>query len=290
MILLFTAIVGQGVQARIEPTHLSTFPGEKVELTLYVRNLGKTPIEVRALRVKVTSIRLFSLPISLYLGEYEIPFDEPVKVDPGSEEPIKKVIRVPDVPLAGDFSLEVQVVTNGGAASTSLSLRLGLTPVTAGFMFLILLVILGIIYGIYRYVKGKISKEGRLKRKISRIDSLLVERERILGLKMRLEERRSEGRIGEEEYKKLKEEYDSSLERVQGQLDQFVPELEREASKVREKIEELEREIREIEARIEVGEIKKGAGKSMIKDRRKRLEKLQKKLSDLEARIKAIKS
>ncbi len=288
LILLLVVSSGQGVVARIEPSYLDTSPGERVELTLYVKNLGKTPIEVKSLRIRVTSVRLFSLPISTYLGEYEIPFDEPVRVNPGVEEPIKKVIRVPDVPLAGDFSLEVLVITTGGEASTSLSLRLGLTPLTAGFMLLIILLILGIVYGIYRYIKGKISREGRLKRKISRVDSLLVERGRILELKRNLEERRSEGRIGEEEYRKLKEEYDSSLVRIQGQLEQFIPEFEKEASRIRDQINRLEKEIKEIEARVEVGEIKKGAGKSMIKEKRKNLDKLRRKLQDLESRISSI--
>ena len=277
------------VSARIEPKILTSKPGEEVEITLYVYNRGNSKIEVTGIRLYVTSETLFYLPIRAHLGEYKIPFDEPVEVDPGQEKPIKKIIEIPNIPLAGNFDIRVLVETTGGNAETELKVNLGYTVVSVGTLILLLLVTIGILYGIFLYVKGKVSKEGRFRRKLSRIDALLEERYRVTELRRKLDKRRSEGKIGEVEYQKLKEEYESNLSRIQTELERFIPELEKEVTTLKEEINRLKEEVRVIKARMEVGELSKGAGKSQLKEREKLLKKLEKRLSEAEHRLERLK-
>ena len=286
----FLHAVAQGILAEMKPRVIAASPGELVEMSLVVTNKMKSSISVTGLRVRVTSEEVFFLPVRLPFGEYKIPFDDPVGVDPGETEEIRKNIEVPNVPLFGRFRLHVTVETTGGTTETSFLVNLRYSTLAVAVFLLLILIILLIVYLIIRKIRRRLSRAGRYRRRLSRLDIALAERDRYLELKRRLEERRAEGRVGDDEYARLKKEYDSALQKIQSELESIRPELERDLERLKEELKSVEGEIKTIRARMEVGEINKSAARKLLRDKEKRVSELRSLISSIERRIERIKS
>ncbi len=280
--------LSQSVTARIEPPYLEASPGESVDLRLVVRNLGTKEIEVTGLRVYVTSEEVFFLPVRANFGEYQIPFDEPTKVGPGEEEVIHKTIEVPNVPVFGRFLLKIRVETTGGYAYSQLRVDLKYSSTSIGVFLFLLLVLLLLLYAVIRMVRSRVSGAGRFKRRVSKVDALLAEKERILELMRRLEEKRREGRVGESEYRKLKEEYERSLGEVQAKLNSYLEPFRSMLANIEQEISKLKEEREVVRAKMEVGDLSKGEGKRTLKEKDKAIKSLEERAKILRNRIERI--
>ncbi len=287
-IVPLSQLTSQGISARIEPPYLSASPGESVDLRLIVRNLGSKEIEVTGLRVYVTSEEVFFLPIRANFGEYQIPFDEPTKVAPGGEEVIHKTIEVPNVPVFGKFLLKIRVETTGGYTYSQLRVDLRYSSTSIGVFLFLLLVLLLILYALIRMVRGRLSSAGRFKRRVSKVDALLAEKERILELMRRLEDKRKEGKVGESEYRRLKGEYERSLEEVQAKLNTYLEPFKSMLANIEQEISKLKEERDVVRAKIEVGDLPKGEGKRELKEKDKAIKSLEERAKVLRDRIERI--
>ena len=287
--VLIHAAAQEKISASISPSSISVKPGERINFVLTVRNMGDKPINVTGIRLVVFSEQMFDVPLEMELGEYPIPFEKPVKVNPGQEEPIERTVEVPKVPLAGDFKLKILVETTGGTTYTYLRVHLGYTTEARLVLLLLVLIVVGVIYLIYRLIKGRVSKERRRRKKISRVEELVRERDKYTKLLSKLEERRSEGKVGDDEYRKLREEYESKVSKAQEELERLLPSLNKDIERVADEIDKLEEEIRVLKARMNVGEISRKAATSKIKQKEKMIREKEKLLSEMEALVDRIK-
>ncbi len=287
-VLFLPQLVSQSITALIEPPYIEASPGESVDLRLIVRNLGSKEIEVTGLRVYVTSEEVFFLPIRANFGEYQIPFDEPTKVTPGGEEVIHKTIEVPNVPVFGKFLLKIRVETTGGYAFSELRVDLKHSNTSIGVFLFLLLILMLVVYALIRMVRGRLSSAGRFKRRVSKVDALLAEKERILELMRKLEEKRKEGTVGETEYRRLKEEYERSLEEVQAKLDSYLEPFKSMLSNIEQEIARLKEEREVVRAKMEVGDLTRGEGKKVLKEKDKAIKSLEERARVLRDRIERI--
>jgi uncharacterized membrane protein len=284
MILLIyqLSISAQGIEAAISPSSISTKPGNKERFSLTVWNHGNKDIEINGIRLRITSKELFGIPIPIYLGEYAFPFDKPEPVGAGKQKVIERTIEIPLVPFAGSFDVEVLVETTGGVASTRMQVKLLYSWLSLAFLFVSLLIVIGIIYAIL-----KLSFRRVRRRKIHKIDDLLSERDRYHKLLKELEAKR--GKIGEKEYEALKEEYSSNLNRIQSELESRLPGLQDDLAKLEKEIEDITGEIRKIKARVEVKEVKEKEAEAEIRKKEKMLDERRKKADELRDLIRRIK-
>lgn len=285
LILPLISIHAQEITAKIVPSYVEANPGENLDLKLIVGNSGPKEIEVTGLRVYVTSEEVFFLPIRVNLGEYFIPFDDPVKVPSGGQKEIRKTVEVPNIPLFGRFRLRVEVRTTGGSAFTYMRVGLRHSKTSLGVFFLLILLIILILYAAVRLVKGRLSSLGRFNRTISRVDALLSERNKLIELVRKLEEKRREGKIGESEYRKLREEYEESLSKVHEQLEVYRGSIRSMLSNIEEEMSRLRKEANEVKARIEVGDMSKKEGKRVLKEKEKAIRSLEERARILRDRL-----
>lgn len=252
LVLEAPTLLSQGnIIAKIYPNSISLKPGEKVKFLLTVMNGGNVDINVTGVRVHVRSKTIFGVPISIYLGEYPIPFEKPVKVRAGGETAIEKVVEVPNIPIAGSFDLELIVQTTGGVATTHMFVSLSYSLLSLLILFVAILLLAGILYLIYMYLRRKIRR-----RPEEKIDNLLKERNKYADLLRKLEEKKSRGEIGSE-YEKLREEYSSRLAEVRSRLDEAAKQLQIDLDKISIEINKMEEEIKILKTRIELGELSK---------------------------------
>lgn len=285
LFLPLASMDAQKITAKIVPSYIEAHPGESVELKLAVRNSGQEKINVTGLRVYVTSEEVFFLPISADLGEYFIPFDEPVEVPPGGEKEIHKIVEIPNIPLFGRFRLRVEVKTTGGSAFTDMKVGLRRSNIYLGVFFIFILLIFLILYAAVHMVKGRLSVLGRFNRIVNKVDSLLSERDRLIELMNRVEEKRSKGKIEEKEYRKLREEYERSLNEVREQLRAHQISIRSMLSSIEEEMSRLRGEMSEVRARVEVGDLSKKEGKRIIKKREKAIRSLEERAKILRNRL-----
>jgi len=289
LLLIAPHTPAQGVKAEVNPSRISAKPGDRVNITLYITNLGAEEIEVRGLRLKVRSTRVYLLPLSIPFGEYYIPFDEPVHVGPGERKAIRKVIEVPYIHYAGDFVVTILVQTSAGEAVTHLYASLGFTPVSATIMIASLGALVGIVYGIYRYMKSRLSYEASIRRRVERIDKILERRDRNKELLEILEERKSRGKVSKEEYEDLSRRYKSEIDKAQTELDRILSDVEKDIERLSTEIRNLREEYRVLKERLA-----KGLADREVKGRLKHMENLIKEkeraLGDLRVRLKRMRS
>ncbi len=294
LVLLASALIHTSAQERltasISPSSISVKPGERVSLILTIRNMGDEPINVTGIRLSVLSERMFGVSLETGLGEYPIPFEKSVKVDPGQEKPIKRTVEVPRVPLAGDFRIRIAVETTGGIAYTQLKVHMGYTTGARLLLLLLVLIVFSLIYLIYRTIKGRISKKKRTKKRISRAEELIKKRDKYTKLLNKLEEERSEGRVDEEGYRKLRDEYESRISGVQEELERLLPLLNEDIKRVTSEVSKLEDGVRELKARMSVGEISKRAAMSRIKQKEKMMKEKKNFLSEMKVLVNRIRN
>jgi len=288
LLLLLTlktsVLLSQGnITAQISPSSISVKPGEKIGLNLMVRNLGNADVNITGVRVHVISKTLFGIPVSIYLGEYPIPFEKPVKVRAGGETTIEKVVEVPNIPVAGDFSVELVVQTTGGSTTANMSVSLSYSLLSLIALLAAIFLISGVLYLIFRHIRM-----GR--RPESKIEHLISERDRYSGFLRKLEEKKARGEGGIE-HEKLREEYSSKIAEIQSKLDEAAKKLQADVEKLLKEINSLEDGIKIIKARAELGEISKRDARREIEKRERLLVKKREDLSrknSLLARIKGI--
>ncbi|RDD53143.1 MAG: hypothetical protein BA066_05960 [Candidatus Korarchaeota archaeon NZ13-K] len=266
--------LAQTLSATISPSSISTKPGERERLSLTVRNMGTRDIDVTGIRLRITSRNLSGIPISLYLGEYSFPFDRPERVIAGGQRVIERVVEVPLIPFAGDFDVEVIVETIGGTTSTRMRVYLLHSWLSMSFLLLSLLIAAGLIYALLKLALRRVRR-----REVYHVNDLLAERDRYYKLLRELEARK--GRMGESEYRELREEYASGLRRVQSALESMLPSLQERVGKLEREAGEIEAEIRRIRARVEVKEIKRSEAESQIRRREAALEERRRRIREL---------
>ncbi len=263
-----SVLISQGnITAQISPNSISTRPGEKIRLCLTVRNSGNVDINITSIRVHVSSKTLFGIPISIYLGEYPIPFEKPTRVKAGGEITIDRVVEVPNIPIAGDFNLELIVQTTGGTAVTYMLVSLSYSLLSLLALFVVILLISGILYLIYRRIRSGVSRRSEKK-----IGQLLDERDKYVNLLRKLEEKRARGEA-EKEHEKLKDEYSSKLAEIQSKLDEAAKQLQVDVEKLSGEISKMEEDIKMLKARAELGELRKEDVSKIVRDKERLLMK-----------------
>ena len=284
LILIFSPLIStsQVISASISPSELSTKPGTKEKFSLTVKNMGKSDIDVTGMRLRITSKELSGIPLTLYLGEYYFPFDEPERVPAGGSKVFERTLEVPLIPFAGEFDVEVVVETTGGSANTKLKIELLHSWLSISFLLISLSIVLAVIYVILKLSFRKVKR-----RKVYRINDLLNERDRYYKLLKELEGRK--GKISESEYNELREEYSSELRRVQSTLDSMIPDLDKEINLLEKEISEIESEIRKTRIRVDVKEIKRSEAEESIEKMERILKEKRKKVNELRDLVKRIK-
>ncbi len=277
-LLLPSCSLAQSIQVKAVPSKLTARPGDRISLTLYIRNLGSHEIVVKGFNLKIRSIHLYLIPMSFPFGRYYVPLDEPVKVEPGEEKAIREIIEVPYINYQGDFDVEITVISNGGEAKTHLEITLVLTLLSASIIVSYLIVAGLLLLGLYFVIKRM--KSERWRRKISSIDRMLKRGDELIDALRSLEERRSQGKVDHREYLDLKARYEDDLRSIHLELRKAIPDLEidirrisLEVNNLRNELEELRRklasEMSDKETRDKLEHVE-----SMIKSREKILEDL----------------
>ncbi len=164
LIALMLLLPMNSVQLRVDAPYRVS-PGSNVTVKIIIRNLGRREVVVDEIRAKVYSERVFCLPLRASLGYYILPLEK-VRVPPGEERVIKKVIEVPYLPLAGDFTAEIKAYGKGELGSCSVKFVLDYTPLSLLAVSISLAVLLGILLVIYRKLI-KVRSELREKREIT---------------------------------------------------------------------------------------------------------------------------
>ncbi len=277
-LLLPSCSLAQSIQVKAVPSKLTARPGDRISMTLYIRNLGSHEIVVKGFNLKIRSIHLYLIPMSFPFGRYYVPLDEPIKVEPGEEKAIREIIEVPYINYQGDFDVEITVISNGGEAKTHLEITLVLTLLSASIIVSYLIVAGLLLLGLYFVIKRM--KSERWRRKISSIDRMLKRGDELIDALRSLEERRSQGKVDHREYLDLKARYEDDLRSIHLELRKAIPDLEidirrisLEVNNLRNELEELRRklasEMSDKETRDKLEHVE-----SMIKSREKILEDL----------------
>ncbi len=163
LIALMLLLPVNAVQLRLDVPQ-RVIPGSDVKVKIFIRNPGGEEVFVEEIRAEIYSERVFCLPLKVPLGRYILPLQ--VRVPPGEERVIEKVLEVPYVPLAGDFEADVRAYGRGELGSCSVRFSLDYTPLSLVVALILTAALAGILLTVYRKL-SEIREEIKERRRIN---------------------------------------------------------------------------------------------------------------------------
>jgi hypothetical protein len=190
--LLLLMLASGDLLIQVSPSEVIVSPGEYLNVTIFLMNKGEEEINVTGFEVRVMQ-NLPLIPISIPIGSYNFPLEEPISLGAGESKVIYRVFEVPRIAYSGDFSVLITAKTSKGNSTAEMKVSMGIPISSAISLAITILLEVSTAYLFYLAFKRRIKPEDMIERRIKRIRSIIGWRkydEEILRL---IEERKAWG-------------------------------------------------------------------------------------------------
>ena len=191
LLLLVLGVSGDLV-IQVSPEEVIVSPGECLNVTIFLINKGEEEINVTGFEIRVIQ-HLPLIPISIPVGSYDSPLEEPISIGAGESKVIYRIFEVPRIAYSGDFSVLITAKTPKGNSTAEMRVSLGIPISSAISLAITILLEVSAAYLFYLALKRRLRPEDPIMRRIKRVRSIIGWRkydEEILGL---IEERKTWG-------------------------------------------------------------------------------------------------
>lgn len=171
ILLFFQPVTAEDLVISLDRSEIFVNPGDRVNLTLKLENLGGREVEVKGFELRIIQ-HVTLLPQGIQIGAYELPLKEPITLKPGERKEISRVFEVPRIAYSGDFSVIIVAETNVGEKSCELKVSLGITVSSAISTLLTLALGGSLIFLTCKALKRKLKPEHPVWRRIRRLKSV----------------------------------------------------------------------------------------------------------------------
>ena len=191
-LLLLILGISSDLLIQVSPEEVIVSPGEYLNVTIFLTNKGEEEIVVTGFEIRVMQ-HLPLIPISIPIGSYDSPLEEPISIGAGESRVIYRIFEVPRIAYSGDFSVLITAKTSKGDSTAEMRVSMGIPISSAISLAMTVLLEVSTAYLFYLALKRRLRPEDPIMRRIKRIKSIIGWRkydEEILGL---IEERKTWG-------------------------------------------------------------------------------------------------